>query len=114
MLPKGPGRVVVLGREIRVDVRPGADGGVPPLLLLMGLGGDVETWEPFRSRLAERTGATTVAFDVPGTGASPAGRIPWPLASLGRLRRGLPMRWGSSGSTCWGCPGAACSLSRSP
>ena len=31
MSSKGPSRVVVLGREIRVDVRPGADGGVPPL-----------------------------------------------------------------------------------
>jgi len=36
-------------------------------------------WEPFRSCLANRTGLTTVAVDVPGTGASPAPGLPYPL-----------------------------------
>ncbi|MEU6573653.1 alpha/beta fold hydrolase [Streptomyces sp. NPDC046805] len=76
--------VTVWGRPIRVSVRPG-DPEATPLLLLMGLGGNVEMWEPFRTQLAQRTGATTVAFDIPGTGDSPAGLSPWPFAALGML-----------------------------
>jgi pimeloyl-ACP methyl ester carboxylesterase len=79
-----PRIIRVLGRDVRVDVRPGP-AKVPPIMLLMGLGGNVEMWEPFRSGLVERTGATTVAFDVPGTGGSPVGCVPWPLAAIGRL-----------------------------
>jgi len=75
----------VLGHELRVDVRAGTDPGATPLLLLMGLGGNIEMWEPFRSRVARRTGATTVAFDVPGTGGSPTPLRPLSLCELARI-----------------------------
>jgi poly(3-hydroxyoctanoate) depolymerase len=38
-----------------------------PLLLIMGLGGNVEMWEPLVPHLA---GRRLIAFDAPGTGAS--------------------------------------------
>jgi pimeloyl-ACP methyl ester carboxylesterase len=44
--------------------------------MLMGLGGNIEMWEPLRTTLAERVGMTTVAFDVPGTGESAPPRVP--------------------------------------
>jgi pimeloyl-ACP methyl ester carboxylesterase len=77
--------VTVLGHDLRVDVRAGSDPRATPLLLLMGLGGNIEMWEPFRSELAARTGAPTVAFDVPGTGGSPAPRRPLALWTHARL-----------------------------
>lgn len=76
--------VSVFGRPVRVSLRQG-NPDVPPVLLLMGLGGNIGMWEPFRTALAEHTGATTVAFDVPGTGDSPPGYLPWPFAALGML-----------------------------
>ncbi|MFC5950460.1 alpha/beta fold hydrolase [Pseudonocardia lutea] len=91
----GPRHVEVLGRRVRVDVRPGPDGG-RPLLMLMGLGGNIEMWEPFRRLLAERTGRTTVAYDVPGTGESPAPLLPWPLPLHGALAARLMTQLGLS------------------
>lgn len=82
-------RVRVLGHAVRVDVRPGTDPSATPLLLLMGLGGNVEMWEPFRSALQARTGATTIAYDVPGTGGSPAPCRPLSLRTHGRIAVGV-------------------------
>lgn len=81
--------VRVLGHHIRVSVRPGANPHARPLLMLMGLGGNIEMWEPLRSTLAERVGMTTVAFDVPGTGESAPPRVPLPLPAIGLLTRQL-------------------------
>lgn len=88
--------LTVLGHEVRVDVRPGTDQTATPLLLLMGIGGNLEMWEPFRTLLAERTGATTVAFDVPGTGGSPTPRRPLALWAHGRIAVGVAdaVGWG--------------------
>jgi poly(3-hydroxyoctanoate) depolymerase len=83
------GVVTVLGHEVRVDVQEGPDPSATPLLLLMGLGGNVEMWEPFRAALMDRTGATTVAYDVPGTGDSPTPRRPLPMWTHGRLAVGV-------------------------
>lgn len=71
--------------RVRVSHEPGDDPATPPLLLLMGLGGNIGMWEPLRSMLAQRAGMTTVAFDVPGTGQSPPSRWPLTMPAVGRL-----------------------------
>ena len=78
----------VLGHDIRVSVRPSTDPAATPLLMLMGLGGNIEMWEPLRGALARR-GMTTVAFDIPGTGESPPPLLPLPLPFLALLTRRL-------------------------
>ncbi|HYZ52059.1 MAG TPA: alpha/beta fold hydrolase [Streptosporangiaceae bacterium] len=77
--------VRALGHDLRVSIRPGTDPVAPPLLMLMGIGGNIEMWEPLRSTLTERVGMTTVAFDVPGTGESPPPLFPLPLPGLALL-----------------------------
>jgi poly(3-hydroxyalkanoate) depolymerase len=63
----------VEGRPLRV-VRAGSG---PPLLLINGIGAAAEMWAPFVARLP---GHEIVAFDLPGTGGSPA------LQRLTRMR----------------------------
>ena len=67
-------RQVRLGRT-RVRVATWGEG--PPLLLLNGIGGNMDMWEPVARRIPDRQ---LVMFDAPGTGGSPA------------LRRGMRMR----------------------
>jgi len=50
-----------------------------PLLLLMGLGGNVEMWSPL---LAHLTGRRVLAFDAPGTGRSTTPIMPVPVPAL--------------------------------
>lgn len=70
------------GRDVHVSVS-GRPDAAPPLLLLMGLGGNSGMWQPLRRMLdASRQ---TIAFDVPGTGRSPASLLPMPLPLIGRL-----------------------------
>jgi poly(3-hydroxyoctanoate) depolymerase len=59
-------RVDVDGLRIRVAVR---GDGERPLLLIMGLGGNLEMWAPFERPLRRR-GVTTITYDAPGTGGS--------------------------------------------
>ena len=51
-----------------------------PLLLIMGVGGNVEMWHPFDRELNDR-GIHTISFDAPGTGESGEldrpRRMPW-------------------------------------
>lgn len=63
----------VCGQRLRVS----AEGpwSSPPLLLIGGIGAPLELWGGFRQALAR----TTIAFDSPGTGASPA---PWRPRSM--------------------------------
>ena len=63
---------------VRLRVRTAGDGR--PLLLIMGVGGNIEMWDPFDRELQVR-GIQTISFDAPGTGES---------AELDRPRR---MRW---------------------
>ena len=53
-------------------VRVAVAGGGPPLLLLSGIGANIEMWEPAARHL---TGRRLVMLDVPGTGCSPALRV---------------------------------------
>lgn len=69
--------VRALGHTVRVS-RLAGSGDSPPLLLLMGLGANMGMWEPLRTELTAR-GVGTVAIDVPGTGDSPAPKVPLPL-----------------------------------
>jgi pimeloyl-ACP methyl ester carboxylesterase len=54
----------IRGLRLRVSV----EGAGPPLLLINGLGANIELWQPLRSLLPERQ---TIAFDAPGVGGSP-------------------------------------------
>lgn len=56
-------------------------GGGPPLLLVTGLGANIEMWEPLVDELRD---FKTIAFDAPGTGESDIPR--WPLRMRGLAR----------------------------
>jgi poly(3-hydroxyalkanoate) depolymerase len=61
---------VVVGRHrLRVDIT----GSGAPLLLLMGLGGNLEMWQPLRDALPNRE---LISFDNPGTGGSSTPPLP--------------------------------------
>jgi pimeloyl-ACP methyl ester carboxylesterase len=77
------------GHAVRVSVRLGRDPSARPLLMLMGLGGNIEMWEPFRRTVAEIAGMTTIVFDVPGVGDSPPPRVPLPLPIMAMIARGV-------------------------
>jgi poly(3-hydroxyalkanoate) depolymerase len=56
---------------IRIRVRLAGTG--PPLLLVMGIGGNLDMWDPLISQLGARQ---LIAFDAPGTGGSGNARLP--------------------------------------
>ena len=74
--------VVVAGHRLRVAIRPGAGDG-PPLLVCNGIGTPLEALAPFTSALDPAV--EVVRFDVPGTGGSPAPRLPYSVPWLARL-----------------------------
>jgi poly(3-hydroxyoctanoate) depolymerase len=67
------------GGLLRVSVR----GEGRPLLLIMGLGGNLEMWDPLEQALNER-GIQTIAYDAPGTGESPPRLVPRRMPGLAR------------------------------
>jgi poly(3-hydroxyoctanoate) depolymerase len=73
-----PRFVAAGGVRIRVSV----EGDGPPLLMINGLGSNIEMWRPLRSRL---DGLQTVAFDAPGTGESETFQRPVRMRRLARL-----------------------------
>jgi pimeloyl-ACP methyl ester carboxylesterase len=76
-------RVVVDGLEIRCSQREGNGSADPvPLLLVNGLGANLEMWEPFRRAVADRP---TIAFDAPGTGGSDTPTYPTSMRQLAHL-----------------------------
>lgn len=81
IVPVGPHR-------LRVDVR-GEPGGRPPLLLVMGLGGNLEMWQPLREALTAYGDRQTIAFDGPGTGGSSTPTRPLRMRGLARVATGL-------------------------
>lgn len=71
-------RLVSVGRhQVWVSIR----GEGPPVLLVMGLGGNTEMWAPLRRHLP---GFRTIAYDSPGTGRSPGSAG---LVGMGGLAR---------------------------
>lgn len=53
-----------------------------PVLLIMGLGGSIETWEPLRRRMA---GHRLIMVDHPGMGLSSVPLFPIPMNAIARL-----------------------------
>jgi len=66
---------------LRLSVRERGSGH--PLLLVNGLGGNVDMWGTAQDRLSER--ARTIAFDAPGTGRSQTARLPLPIPAVARV-----------------------------
>jgi pimeloyl-ACP methyl ester carboxylesterase len=99
--------LTVRGRRLRVAVRRAAGGGPArtPLLLMNGLGAQLEVLEPLVDQLPPDL--EVIRFDVPGVGGSPAPLLP----TTSPRSRHWPGRWcgvsGTSASTCWDTPGAA-------
>jgi pimeloyl-ACP methyl ester carboxylesterase len=80
-----PGRIdhlVVRGLRTRVQVR----GEGPPLLLIMGIWGELEAWDPL---LAELPGFRTIAFDAPGIGETELPSVPLSLPALAQFAAGV-------------------------
>lgn len=69
------------GRRIRVGVWPG-DNTSTPLLLMNGIGSNIEMLRPFAEKLE---GTEIIAFDVPGTGGSTGSLLPYTLSNLAAL-----------------------------
>jgi pimeloyl-ACP methyl ester carboxylesterase len=67
------------GHLLRVSIR----GDGPPLLLIMGLGGNIEMWAPLERELNAR-GFQTIAYDASGTGHSPPRLVPQRPQGLAR------------------------------
>jgi poly(3-hydroxyalkanoate) depolymerase len=73
-------------RQIDVDgvsLRTAVRGRGSPLLLVMGLGGNLDMWAPFERRLHGH-GIQTISFDAPGTGGSSNYRFPKRAPGLAR------------------------------
>jgi poly(3-hydroxyalkanoate) depolymerase len=69
--------VEVDGVRIRAAIR----GEGRPLLLVMGIGGNIEMWEPFE-RALDGSGIQTITFDAPGVGESTNWRRPRRMGAL--------------------------------
>ena len=64
-----------------------AGAGEPPVLLIHGFGGNLESWSDLQARLAEDR--RVVAFDLPGHGDSDATGEDWGIAALAGAARDL-------------------------
>ncbi len=69
-------------RAGRHELRISVEGDGRPLLLINGLGGHVRMWDPLRRHVP---GVQTIAFDAPGTGASPTPALPLGVAGSARM-----------------------------
>src|SRR5258707_12965182 len=74
--------ILVTGQRLRIAIRQG-DGTRTPLLLMNGIGVNLEVLQPFVDALAPAI--EVIRFDVPGTGGSPAPHIPYRFSVLARL-----------------------------
>jgi poly(3-hydroxyalkanoate) depolymerase len=75
---RGAGVVQIDGLGIRYVVQ----GDGPPLLLIMGLGGHLDLWQPLQSGMGD---FTTITFDAPGAGRSSTPCIPLRMNELARV-----------------------------
>src|SRR5258708_33732597 len=81
--PQAETRIItVSGQRLRVAIRSG-NGTRTPLLLLNGIGVNLEVLQPFVDALAPAI--EVIRFDVPAPGGSPAPRIPYRFPALARL-----------------------------
>jgi poly(3-hydroxyoctanoate) depolymerase len=71
--------VLVDGHLLRVSIR----GEGRPLLLVMGLGGNIEMWDPLERALNDHE-IQTIAYDASGTGHSPTRLVPQRMPGLAR------------------------------
>jgi poly(3-hydroxyoctanoate) depolymerase len=74
--------VTVEGLRLRVRVQ----GSGRPLLLIMGIGGNIEMWQPLVDELSD---FETIAFDAPGMGESEIPRWPLSMSRLARITAGV-------------------------
>ena len=73
-------------KQLYVAVEPG-EGTGPPLLLVNGIGANLELFAPFIQALDQIRGPKigTIRFDIPGTGASPTPWLPYRFSNLADL-----------------------------
>src|SRR5215467_15128182 len=74
--------ITVTGQRLQVAIRSGV-GTRTPLLLMNGIGVNLEVLQPFVDAL--NPAIEVIRFDVPGTGGSPAPLIPYRFSGLARL-----------------------------
>ena len=86
--------LTIEGQQLRIGVRAGAP-RLPPLIVFNGIGASLELIEPFASALPERE---VIAFDVPGSGGSPASLLPYRFPGLARLAQRLLIELGYDGA----------------
>jgi len=86
--------LTIEGQRLRIGIRAGAP-RLPPLIVFNGIGASLELIEPFVSALPERE---VVAFDVPGSGGSPASLLPYRFPGLARLAQRLLGELGYNGA----------------
>jgi len=86
--------LTIEGQRLRIGIRAGAP-HLPPLIVFNGIGASLELIEPFVSALPERE---VVAFDVPGSGGSPASLLPYRFPGLARLAQRLLGELGYDGA----------------
>ncbi|WP_037501139.1 alpha/beta fold hydrolase [Solirubrobacter soli] len=67
-------------------LRVGRAGDGPPLLLITGIGANLDMWRPLEGRLGERE---LIAFDAPGVGGSQRPRLPLRMGDVARIVREL-------------------------
>ena len=86
--------ITVRGERLRVAVRPATRPGPArtPLLLMNGLGSQLEVLEPLVDQLPPDL--EVIRFDVPGVGGSPAPVLPYHYAMLASLVGALVRRLG--------------------
>ncbi|MDC0662688.1 poly(3-hydroxyalkanoate) depolymerase [Marinobacter sp. SS21] len=77
-------KLLSVGKQaVKVKVRPGRSDSHHVLLIVNGVGANLELLDPLVEALDERL--EVVRFDVPGVGGSPARLFPYRLPSLARL-----------------------------
>src|SRR5205085_8417731 len=74
--------ISVRGQRLRLTIRIG-DGTRTPLLMMNGIGVNLEVLQPFVDALDPAI--EVIRFDVPGTGGSPAPLIPYRFSAHARL-----------------------------
>src|SRR5574340_992316 len=78
--------VTVYGQRLKVAIRRG-DGTRVPLLLMNGIGANLELLQPFVDQLDPAI--EVIRFDVPGVGGSPVPALPHRFSSLAWLAKAM-------------------------